>query len=179
MHLSLYKGDRDEEIIDLFKQTFTDSEGESEGVVIGALVERILDSTAAKHKRVFITTRNKEVIGCVIFSKLRFEDSEVNIWLLSRAAIATSAQGMGLGQGLINFAHQHLKNEGVQQVVTYGDIKFYSKVGYQHVTTKDIPSPLDISYPEGWIAQSLVSKTITPITGKAYCVEALNQADLW
>ncbi|GAA3582160.1 N-acetyltransferase [Snuella lapsa] len=179
MQHSLYKGGLDKEIIELFKQTFTDSEGENKGVVIGALVKRFLENTPKKDIRVFLTVEDNLVVGGVIFSRLTFEESMINTWLLSPAAVATSMQGTGLGQGLINYSQDFLKNEGVQQVVTYGDINFYSKVGYKPITEEVIPSPLKLTYPEGWIAQSLAGEDLKPIKGKVYCVEAINTIDLW
>jgi len=54
----LYKGGLDSEIINLFKQTFTDSEGENEGAIIGALVKRFLENSPKNDIRVFLTTGN-------------------------------------------------------------------------------------------------------------------------
>ncbi|MEN7551773.1 N-acetyltransferase [Rapidithrix thailandica] len=179
MQNSIYKGDRNSEIIQLFAQTFTDSEGEKEGNAIGALVKKLLEITPKEDMRIFITTKGKEIIGGVIFSRMRFELSNINTWLLSPAAVATSAQGTGVGQSLIHYAHDFLKREGMQVMVTYGDINFYSKVGYRPITEDMIPSPLKLTYPEGWIAQSLEDGEIKPIQGKSYCVEALDNPVYW
>ncbi len=175
----LYKDGLDAEIIELFKQTFTDSEEEKEGEVIGALVKRFLENTPKKDIHIFLTIDSDQLEGGVIFSRLTFEESKRNIWLLSPAAVITSKQGVGLRQDLIKYAHNFLKKKGVQQVVTYGDINFYSKVGYEPVAQEVLPSPLKLTYPEGWIAQSLEGKTLKPIKGKSYCVEALNVPELW
>ncbi|MCK5724403.1 MAG: GNAT family N-acetyltransferase, partial [Gammaproteobacteria bacterium] len=64
-------------------------------------------------------------------------------------------------------------------VFTYGDPKFYSKVGFSLITEKLIKAPLALTYPEGWLGQSLISDEIKPITGDSYCVEALNKAEYW
>lgn len=179
MQHSIYKGGLDKEIIELFKQTFTDTEGKQEGEIISALVKRFLKNTPKNDIRIFLTMENSRVVAGVIFSRLTFEDSTVNTWLLSPAAVATNKQGSGLGQGLINYAHDYLKQEGVQQVVSYGDINFYSKVGYKVIKEDIIPSPLKLTYPEGWIAQSLQGKVLVAIKGKAYCTEAINAPELW
>ena len=62
---------------------------------------------------------------------------------------------------------------------TYGDPNYYSKVGFKPITEKLIKAPLKLSYPEGWLAQSLVSDEIQPITGNSYCVEAFNKPRIW
>jgi len=179
MQHSLYKGGRDREIIELFQQTFTDSEGKNEGDIIGDLVKRFLENTPNAYRHIFLTIEKNQVVAGVIFSKLTFEKSKLNTWLLSPAAVATPMQGTGIGQGLINYAHDFFKQKGIQQVVTYGDIHFYSKVGYKPITIEIIPSPLKLTYPEGWIAQSLEGERLKPIRGKAYCVEAINKPELW
>jgi predicted N-acetyltransferase YhbS len=175
----LYKGGLNAEIIELFKQTFTDSEGEKEGEVIGALVKRFLENTPEKDILVFLTLNYDQLVGGVIFSRLTFEESKINTWLLSPAAVVTSKQRTGLGQDLIKYAHEFLKRKGVQQVVTYGDINFYSKVGYQPVAEEVLLSPFKLTYPEGWIAQSLEGETLKSKKGKSYCEEALNVPELW
>jgi putative acetyltransferase len=179
MEHTIYSGGLDTEIIALFKHTFTDSEGQEEGNLIGTLVKRFLETTPKEDIRVFLTLDMNTVVGAVVFSRLTFEESTVNTWLLSPAAVASQLQGTGVGKGLIRFAHDHLKAEGVKQLVTYGDIKFYSKVGYVPITEEVIPSPHKLSYPEGWIAQGLTDEGLIPIKGKAYCAEALNAPELW
>lgn len=179
MQNTIYKGGMDDEIIQLFAQTFTDSEGEQEGEQIGALVKEFLETTSEEDIRIFIAKLKDEIVGVVIFSRMRFDQSETNTWILSPAAVQTSAQGRGVGQSLIRFAHDYLKRDGVVVTVTYGDIRFYSKVGYRPVTEGIIPSPFKLSHPQGWIAQSLDGGEIKPVQGKSYCVEALNDAVYW
>jgi len=65
------------------------------------------------------------------------------------------------------------------QVITYGDPNFYSKVGFSVISEKNVPAPLKLSYPEGWLGQSLINDRIDPIAGKSHCVEALNKPNLW
>ncbi|HHY0518309.1 TPA: GNAT family N-acetyltransferase, partial [Vibrio parahaemolyticus] len=40
-------------------------------------------------------------------------------------------------------------------------------------------APLDLSYPEGWIAQSLVSKAVPNIEGKPTCLPAIDNPYYW
>lgn len=94
-------------------------------------------------------------------------------------AVRTDYHGKGIGQNLIYFAHEKLKNQDVNITMTYGDIKFYSKSGYDHISNTIIASPLPLSYPEGWLACSLDGKTPLKIDGPSYCIEDLNNVDLW
>lgn len=179
MQNQIYKGGRDQEIIALFTQTFSDSEGKEEGLRIGILVKNFLDRTPAQGLRVFLSTQEQQITGGVFFSRMRFDNSATATWLLSPAAVQTRFQGMGVGQNLIRFAHDCLREEGVEVAVTYGDINFYSKVGYQPVTVDIIPSPQPLTYPEGWIAQSLSGEKMMPISGRSFCVEAINDPVYW
>jgi Predicted acetyltransferase len=194
MQHSLYTGGFDKDIIQLFQKTFSHTEGEKEGDAIGELVQNFLENTPKQKLRVFVTTMTSKndqevVVGGVIFSKLTLEESKINTWILSPAAVATSMQGKGIGQGLIHYAHSFLKKqEGVEQVVTYGDVKFYSKVGYKPITQDMIPSPFKLTFPEGWLGRSLVVleqdedgniMPVKPAKGKVYCVEALNKPQFW
>ena len=178
MKLSAYNPNKIEEIKQLFTKTFSDSEGQSEGLLIGNLVHELLTSTAGHDFYCFVATENKQIIGSIIFSKLSFEN-EINAFLLSPVAISTSSQGKGIGQKLIDFGLNTLKENGVELVVTYGDLNFYSKVGFSLITEKIVKAPLKLTYPEGWLGQSLASDEIKPIAGNSYCVEAFNKPDIW
>ena len=178
MKFSPYDPINTEEIKQLFTKTFSDSEGQSEGLIIGDLVNEVLTSTAGHDFYCFVATENEQIIGSIIFSKLTFEN-EVNAFLLGPVAIHTSYQGKGIGQKLINFGLNNLKENGVEMAFTYGDPNYYSKVGFSFIAEKFVKAPLKLTYPEGWLAQALVSDEIEPITGNSYCVEAFNKPDIW
>ena len=178
MKLSKYSPRDIEEINKLFIKTFSDSEGESEGLVIGELVNEYMTSTDARDFYCFTASENEQIIASVFFTKLTFE-SRVNAFILSPMATLTEFQGKGIGQKLINFGHNILKNNGVEIVITYGDPKFYSKVGFKQITEDIIKAPLKLSYPEGWLGQSLVSDKLEEIVDKPSCVNALNKPELW
>jgi len=178
MNLLPYSPGNIEEMKQLFTKVFSDSEGQTEGLLIGNLVYDLMTGTDAQDLYGFVANENKEIIGSILFTRLTFE-SEVNAFLLSPVAIHTNYQGDGIGQKLINFGIKHLKENGVALVFTYGDPKFYSKVGFSPTTEKLVKAPLKLTYPEGWLGQSLVSDEIEPITGNSYCVEAFNKPELW
>jgi putative acetyltransferase len=167
-----------EEIKQLFTKTFSDSEGPSEGLLIGNLAYDLMTNTNEKDLYYFTVTENKQIVGSIIFSRLTLE-SKVNAFLLAPVAIDTSHQRKGLGQKLINYGLKTLKDKRVELAVTYGDPKYYSKVGFTPITEKIIKAPLKLSQPEGWLARSLVIDEIEPITGNSYCVEALNNPKYW
>lgn len=167
------------EIEYLFVKTFSDSEGESEGKLIGELVSDFVAKTESQDVNIFTAIEDEEIIGCVIFSRLSFEKSRINAFLLSPVAVYPKYQGKGIGQNLINFGHNNLDKNGVELVFTYGDINFYSKVGYEPISEDLVKAPLELSYPEGWLAQSLIDEEIPSISGSSFCVEALDNPEYW
>jgi len=178
MKISTYNPSNADEIEQLFIKTFSDSEGQSEGELIGRLVRDFMNSTDANDLYCFIATENEQIIGSIFFSRMTF-GSGINAFILAPVAIHTDHQGKGVGQKLISFGLDALKESGTELVLTYGDPNFYSKVGFRSITEKLVPAPLKLEYPEGWLAQSLVGDEIEPIAGKSYCVEELNKPELW
>lgn len=183
MEFSVYHPSEVNEIKNLFTKTFADSESEAEGTVVGNLAYDVMKTTDSRDLFVFVARdleRNsgEQIAGCIIFSRLTFENGK-NAFLLSPVAVSTDYQGKGTGQALINFGLNTLKDCGIELAFTYGDPGFYSKMGFTSVSETVIKAPLPLSHPEGWLGQSLVSQGIEPIHGKAKCVEAMNKPEIW
>jgi len=178
MKLSSFNSNNIEEIKQLFTKTFSDSEGESEGLLVGNLAYDLMINVDDQDYYCFVAFEKDLIVGSIIISRLKFE-TEVNAFLLSPVAIATSYQGKGIGQKLIRFGLNVLKEKKVELVFTYGDPNFYSKVGFNIISEKLIKAPFKLSYPEGWLVQSLLGYEIKPIKGNLFCVEAFNNPELW
>lgn len=103
--------------------------------------------------------------ACEMDSRLRGNDDKSTAFILSPVAVDTAHQGNGVGQRLIAFGIQRLKEQGVDLVFTYGDSRFYSKVGFQPVSETCVKAPLKLSRPDAWLAQSLTGDSISPIKG--------------
>ena len=97
MKVSTYEPNDADEIEQLFIKTFSDSEGLSEGELIGRLVRGLMDGTDAKDLYCFIATENEQIIGSIFFTRMIFE-SGVNAFILSPVATHTDHQGKGVGQ---------------------------------------------------------------------------------
>ncbi len=178
MNLSEYKFSDIEEIEKLFIKVFSDSEGESEGFLIGKLTHDLMSTTAPGDLYGFVARENGQIIGSIFFSRFTLE-CEVSAFILSPVAIHTDYQGQGIGQKLINYGINYLKENGVDLVFTYGDPNFYKKAGFRSITEEIVKAPFKLKYPFGWLGQSLVSSHIEPIKGKTYCVDALNNPEYW
>ena len=178
MNFEKYESSSAHEVKKLFTSVFTDSEGQAEGELIGDLAFELQETTEPKDIFGFIARDGKILIGCIFFTRLEFEN-QISAFILSPVAVATQYQKQGIGQKLIKFGINYLKKNNVKLLFTYGDPDFYSKVGFKYIPESIAKAPLKLTYPEGWLAQSLVSENIEPISGNSTCVSALNSQQYW
>lgn len=178
MDFAIYDPSRAHEVKKLFTDVFTDSEGREEGELIGDLAFALQDTTDPSDLYGFVARDGEAIVGCIFFSRLTFA-TPINAFILAPVAVATAYQGKGVGKKLIRFGIEQLQNNHVELLLTYGDPDFYAKVGFQPITEDVVKAPLPLTHPEGWLAQSLVGDTITPVKGNTTCVQALNDQRYW
>lgn len=167
------------EITTFFRTVFTESAGETEGESVANLAADILVTATNDELHGFVTHDDAQnFTGCILFTRLYLPEN-TNAFLLSPVAIATSEQGKGIGQQLIQHGLQALREQDTQLVFTYGDPNYYRKVGFASVDESVIAAPQPLSYPNGWLAQSLIDQPISTMAGKMRCVEAFNRPDIW
>ncbi|MCG7518101.1 GNAT family N-acetyltransferase [Ruegeria sp. Ofav3-42] len=164
---------------DLFRQVFAASEGEDEGKAIGALVTDLLSTTPDEDLIAAIAQDGPEPLGCILFSRLRFDQDPRLVFLMSPVAVRTDRQKSGIGQRLIRFGLDELRRHSVDFAVTYGDPKYYCKTGFHLITEQFARAPLPLSHPHGWLGQSLTGAEMAPFEGPSHCVSAFNRPELW
>lgn len=179
MELTTNYTDRKDEIIALFNATFTASEGAAEGELIAKLVREMFATVAPEDIFVFLALDKGAITGAIVFTRLTYPDDARTVFLLSPVAVATSQQGKGVGQTLLNYGLNHLRDCNVDVALTYGDINYYARVGFKQITETLAQPPLELQYPEGWLGQSLTEKPLEQLSGRSHCVEALNSPDYW
>ena len=175
---SEYKGNISE-IVDLFKATFTASEGAKEGELIGGLADRLMEETPQEDLRVFTAWNNGELDGAIIFSRLTFEGDKRAVFVLGPVAVATQRQSQKIGQRLIAHGLEMLRQQGVDFAATYGDPRYYERVGFTAITEKDAPAPFPLQHPEGWLGQFLNNSPKMPLRGPSRCVAAFDDPTFW
>lgn len=173
-----YKG-KAEEVIAKFAETFTVSEGPEAGRLIKELVADMLASLSDEDMNVHSAVEGGNIVGSIVFTRMVYDQEVRRVFILAPVAIATSQQGKGLGQRLIGNGLQALRENGVDIALTYGDINFYSKVGFSQITEADVQAPLPLQYPEGWLGQSLTNTQFEPLKGRSRCVVPLDNPDHW
>ncbi len=178
MKISTFSSSQSQDVINLFAQVFSESEGQNEGELIHGLVSDLIVTTNDRDILGFVAVLKDEIVGCIFFSRLTLPAEKV-AFILSPVAIATEQQGKGIGQQLIRYGIEHLSHKNVELVFTYGDPSFYSKVGFQKIGENIVKAPFKLTQPEGWLAQSLKNGMIDPIRGSSKCVKALNKQEYW
>jgi predicted N-acetyltransferase YhbS len=178
LKISKYSESDRQEIEALVARTFSDSEGESEGKLIGRLVHELMSGTRPDDMFGFIATEQEQIVGCIFFTRLLFS-SPIRAFMLSPVAVATDYQGKGVGQKLINFGIERLRELGVELIFTYGDPNYYSKLGFEHVPQEVAEAPFKLTHPEGWLGRSLHGGSLELPLGRACCVEPFNDPQYW
>jgi len=165
-------------IVLLFASVFAASEGESEGALISQLAKEMFEKSDEHDLFNCVAEDYGQIIGSVFFSRLAF-DSGIEAFILAPVAVHSDHQGKGIGQALINFGLKELKDRGVSIALTYGDPRFYSRVGFRHISHETVRAPFELSQPEGWLGQSLVGNSMETLSGRCTCVEALCNPAYW
>lgn len=178
MNFSLFNSSQSQEVIEFFTEVFSTSEGKKEGQLVGSLVSDLIATTEQKDLIGFVALSGEDIIGSIFFSRLVVPGKNV-AFILSPVAISTNEQGKGLGQQLINYGINHLKSLSVDLVFTYGDPNYYTKVGFNTISENIVKAPLKLTYPEGWLAQSLDGGYLKKVKGVSQCVKALNDQRYW
>ena len=178
MNFRYYTPSESHAIEDLFSSVFKESEGESEGLLIGDLAKNLLSTTAPEDLFVFVAVEGDEIIGTIFVTRMPTEN-EAELFVLAPVAVATKHQGKGVGQKLIEYGIKELKEVGIKVLVTYGDPNFYSKTGFQQITEDMMQPPFKLTQPEGWLAQALDQNPLQKIEGKCSCVSALDDPSYW
>ncbi len=166
------------EVVALFEAVFTESEGEQEGVLIGALARELTSALDAEDIHGFMALHKGEIVGAIFFSRVAF-DHPREAFLLAPVAVHGDHQGVGIGQALITHGLREMARRGVTFVVTYGDPAFYSKVGFRPISPDVIRPPYELSQPEGWLGQMLTNEPLASVSGRCSCVRAFDDRAYW
>ena len=166
------------EVTSLFTSAFTSSEGEEEGKLIGSLVSELSANIDNEEIICFGAYEEESLIASIFFTHLRFND-DILVYMLGPVAVSTEHQGKGVGQALIQYGLNELKNRSVAVAITYGDPSFYSKAGFQPLSENFIRAPVRLSMPEGWLGQSLTNGPIPTINERPTCVKEFNDPVYW
>ncbi len=178
MKYTTYSPEEKPEIQAVFRQAFSDAENEEEGRAIATLVDDLITSTPSQDVFGYVAKKEQDILASIFFSRLRFENS-TEAFLLSPVAVLPNFQRQGIGQSLLRHGISEMQSMGVELLFTYGDPKYYSKVGFKEIKEKAFKAPFPLSQPEGWLCQALTENAPTKISGGSQCVRALSKPEYW
>jgi len=162
-----------------FAEVFAASAGAEEGRPIGDLVRNLLTTTPARDLHVFSCRDDGALAGCIVLSRLVYDRDPRTVFMLSPVAVETGRQGQGVGQALLRYGLNEMGQHGVDVAVTYGNPQYYARVGFMQVSQDVAPAPQPLSHPEGWLAQSLAGRPLTPLRGRPRCAKAFDDPGYW
>jgi putative acetyltransferase len=178
MNFRILDDSNKDEVASLFTSAFSSSEGEQEGKLVGSLASALATRIDNQEIICIGAYADGTMIGAIFFTRLRFEEP-IEAFMLAPVAVSTAHQGRGVGQALIKFGLEQLKNRSTTLAVTYGDPAFYSKVGFQALSEEIIQAPLPLSMPEGWLVQPLSGEAIPILKSRPVCVQEFDNPDYW
>ncbi|WP_420586938.1 GNAT family N-acetyltransferase [Ruegeria sp.] len=165
-------------IPEMFRDAFAASEGADEGEAIRGLVQDLISTTPKDDLLGYVAADGATVLGCIFFSRVTYENDPRQVFLMSPVAVKPDQQRTGIGQKLIGFGLENLRQKDVDYAVTYGDPAYYAKTGFQQITEAFARAPMPLSQPHGWLGQSLTDSD-APIVGPSRCVSAFDRPELW
>src|SRR6056300_608268 len=166
------------EISNFFYDVFFQSEGKQEGLTLQELTLQLTDQIQDPSILGIKAHSNSEILGSLFLTQLQFQEG-IQAYLLAPVGVHPNHQGKKIGTQLIEHAVQYLKSQEIPFLMTYGDPKYYSRFGFQWVSTQSIPSPHPLSQPEGWLLKEILAESMMKLQGPVFCVEPFNQKDLW
>ena len=109
MNYKILDKNRQGELTNLFTSVFTLSEGEKEGRLIGNLVSKLSSGIDNQEIICIGAYEGESIIGSIFFTRLRFNEAK-RVYMLAPVAVRKEHQRKGIGQALINFGLDELKN---------------------------------------------------------------------
>ncbi|ODB96247.1 GNAT family N-acetyltransferase [Candidatus Thiodiazotropha endoloripes] len=161
-------------IIELHKQVFGETEGES----VARLVADLFQNETARPLISLVATDEGLVVGHILFSPATIEGAlNCSGVILAPLAVGEAYQKSGIGTALIREGIESVRKLQADYVLVLGDPNYYQRVGFR--AGHGIAPPYQIDYPEAWMVLELNPGTVSTIKGKVRCAEALCRRELW
>ncbi|MGI6850625.1 GNAT family N-acetyltransferase [Mesorhizobium sp. 1B3] len=113
-----------------------------------------------------VAERHGEIVGHVLFSRLRVEKDGAALTgvALAPLAVLPEEQGTGVGRALVEEAHRRLQAAGETLSVVLGEPSYYGRFGYEHQRAKDFESDYqcDALQAVAWGDAPLLGKLVYP-----------------
>jgi len=166
---------------DSIREVHKNAFGDSEGPVISQLACDILEDDTAKPLLSLVAEIDNNIVGHVIFSAVKLEDTSEDIpaYILAPLAVAQEHQCKGIGKSLVNKGLEDLKQSGAELLFVYGDPNYYSQYGFEQAKLYDFKSPYELDYHEAWMVLGLNQESLKTGAGIVKCALSLSSEEHW
>lgn len=161
-----------------FNNVFTKSESKKEGKIVGDLSFKLAQIIDQKDIIAIESKIDDKIIAFIFLTKLNYNQN-YSVYLLAPVAVDPNFQNKGLGKKIIKYAIKHLKTKKIDLLMTYGDPRYYSKIGFKKTTVSIVPAPFKLSQPIGWLMNKISSKKLPKLAKKPECVLPFRNKKLW
>lgn len=152
--------------------------GDPEGPLIAQLAAELLNDETARPLLSLVAEDNGRIVGHVIFSSVKLEDSpHLKVYILAPLAVVKAYQQQGIGTQLIRHGLAMLRQRGADIVLVYGDPNYYRRTGFD--TGHAIEAPYPLKYPDAWMALELKAGALAEAKGVACCAVSLSSPEYW
>lgn len=181
MHVQIRKAIHSDQqaISDLIMSAF----GATEGPEIVQLTADLLADGSAQPVLSLVATIDKNIIGHILFSKVRVRQSGLGVSaaLLAPLAVHPDYQSQRIGGQLVTEGLRQLSESGVDLVFVLGHPGYYPRFGFSEAGIKgfEAPYPIPQKNAGAWMVQELHSGVIDVLSGRVVCADALDDPRFW
>jgi predicted N-acetyltransferase YhbS len=166
-------------VVDVIVAAFGDAEGRG----IAELFTCLLGDPSAQPLLSLVATVNERVVGYVLYTKVRVEDSmrTVSASLLAPLAVRPEFQNSGIGGQLIKDGLKQLEKAGVDLVFVLGHPGYYPKYGFSPAGIRGlkVPYPMAPENSDAWMVQEIRPGVLGRVSGTVACADVLNDPKYW
>lgn len=128
------------------------------------LVTRLRKSEAFVPELSLVAEVNDEIVGHILFTKIRIGESDILALGLAPLAVLPELQKHGIGGKLIEAGHKIAKELGYVYSIVLGHEEYYPRFGYKPASVYGIKPPFPVN-DENFMAIKLVEDEKATISG--------------
>ena len=164
-----------EDIKNIHLQAFDGSEAE----LVSNVALNLLHEKSTINIISLVAIDKDKIISHIAFSPVFLETTNEHFgYILAPLAVSPTHQNNGVGSTMVKHGLDTISSLGAFIVFVYGDPKYYSRFGFKTDTAQKFTPPYTLQYPEGWQGIKVNTNTFAD-DGKFYCVNSLNNPQLW
>lgn len=130
------------------------------------IVERLRKNTGFVPELSLVEETDGEVVGHILFSKIKIQNGEDNFEVLSLASVSVKPgfQNKGIGSSLIREGLKIATETGHTAVIVLGHPEYYPRFGFKMASSWKIKAPFEVP-DEVFMAMELLPGSLANISG--------------